>query len=340
MAQYGWRGPPSGYQEDHLDQPRARRQPDRSAQPLARAVSARRRGRPDRERAQREGVRAASSRSPRRSSTESTPQARARMTRLAPATPLPDRSLPGIRAAPTRRSTRSTRRAGDGRRRCTGPSRMGRGSSAGVVRAPRRTPRAGRRELPERDAVVLRDLPHPAVRGTAPGRAGPALRRTAAGRRGTLARWRSTPASTSATSTSRSPTSTGRSRSTTACSASSSQQRYGDQAAFVSAGGYHHHIGLNTWESRGRLAAAAQHAPASTTSPSATRTAGRSRDALRRLLERRHPARRRERPRRQRGDLPARSRRQRRRAVPGPAPRGVAALGRRRAAAWSPSRST
>jgi catechol 2,3-dioxygenase len=28
-------------------------------------------------------------------------------------------------------------------------------------------------------------------------------------------------------------------------------QRLGDQAAFVSAGGYHHHIGLNTWESRG-----------------------------------------------------------------------------------------
>jgi catechol 2,3-dioxygenase len=28
-------------------------------------------------------------------------------------------------------------------------------------------------------------------------------------------------------------------------------QRYGDQAAFISAGGYHHHIGLNTWESRG-----------------------------------------------------------------------------------------
>ena len=27
--------------------------------------------------------------------------------------------------------------------------------------------------------------------------------------------------------------------------------RYGDQAAFLSAGGYHHHIGLNTWESRG-----------------------------------------------------------------------------------------
>jgi catechol 2,3-dioxygenase len=29
------------------------------------------------------------------------------------------------------------------------------------------------------------------------------------------------------------------------------QQRYGDQAAFLSAGGYHHHIALNTWESRG-----------------------------------------------------------------------------------------
>ena len=28
-------------------------------------------------------------------------------------------------------------------------------------------------------------------------------------------------------------------------------QRYGKSAAFVSAGGYHHHIGLNTWESAG-----------------------------------------------------------------------------------------
>ncbi|MBI2498519.1 MAG: VOC family protein [Opitutae bacterium] len=28
-------------------------------------------------------------------------------------------------------------------------------------------------------------------------------------------------------------------------------QRYGPQAAFISAGGYHHHIGLNTWESLG-----------------------------------------------------------------------------------------
>ncbi|HEY1922682.1 MAG TPA: VOC family protein [Tepidisphaeraceae bacterium] len=29
------------------------------------------------------------------------------------------------------------------------------------------------------------------------------------------------------------------------------QQRMGNQAAFISAGGYHHHIGLNTWESEG-----------------------------------------------------------------------------------------
>ena len=28
-------------------------------------------------------------------------------------------------------------------------------------------------------------------------------------------------------------------------------QRHGDEVAFISAGGYHHHIGLNTWESAG-----------------------------------------------------------------------------------------
>src|SRR4051794_41610804 len=28
-------------------------------------------------------------------------------------------------------------------------------------------------------------------------------------------------------------------------------QRYGEDAAFLSAGGYHHHLGLNTWESKG-----------------------------------------------------------------------------------------
>jgi catechol 2,3-dioxygenase len=34
-------------------------------------------------------------------------------------------------------------------------------------------------------------------------------------------------------------------------------QRFGDSAAFVSAGGYHHHIGLNTWESKDGTAPAA-----------------------------------------------------------------------------------
>jgi catechol 2,3-dioxygenase len=34
-------------------------------------------------------------------------------------------------------------------------------------------------------------------------------------------------------------------------------QYYGAQAAFVSAGGYHHHIGLNTWESQGGSSPAA-----------------------------------------------------------------------------------
>ncbi len=28
-------------------------------------------------------------------------------------------------------------------------------------------------------------------------------------------------------------------------------QYYGDSAVFISAGGYHHHIALNTWESKG-----------------------------------------------------------------------------------------
>ena len=61
-------------------------------------------------------------------------------------------------------------------------------------------------------------------------------------------------------------------------------QRYGAQAAFVSAGGYHHHIGLNTWESRG-----GQPPPAGTTGlyhvavryPTRAALA----DALRRLIE-------------------------------------------------------
>ena len=36
-------------------------------------------------------------------------------------------------------------------------------------------------------------------------------------------------------------------------------QRYGAQAAFLSDGGYHHHIGLNTWESRGATPPPAGH---------------------------------------------------------------------------------
>jgi catechol 2,3-dioxygenase len=60
-------------------------------------------------------------------------------------------------------------------------------------------------------------------------------------------------------------------------------QRYGTRAAFLSAGGYHHHIGLNTWESAGGSS------PASGTTglyhlailyPTRTELA----DALRRLL--------------------------------------------------------
>jgi catechol 2,3-dioxygenase len=37
-------------------------------------------------------------------------------------------------------------------------------------------------------------------------------------------------------------------------------QKYGTQAAFISAGGYHHHIGLNTWYSKGAEPAPV-HAP-------------------------------------------------------------------------------
>jgi catechol 2,3-dioxygenase len=61
-------------------------------------------------------------------------------------------------------------------------------------------------------------------------------------------------------------------------------QRYGTQAAFVSAGGYHHHIGLNTWESRG-----GQPPPPGTTGLYHTAILYPTRralaDALRRVLE-------------------------------------------------------
>ena len=36
-------------------------------------------------------------------------------------------------------------------------------------------------------------------------------------------------------------------------------QRFGQHAAFLSAGGYHHHIGLNTWDSLGGAPAAPGH---------------------------------------------------------------------------------
>jgi catechol 2,3-dioxygenase len=61
-------------------------------------------------------------------------------------------------------------------------------------------------------------------------------------------------------------------------------QRFGDEAAFISAGGYHHHIGLNTWESRG-----SGPAPRNTTGlyHTAIRYPDRKAlaDALRRVLE-------------------------------------------------------
>ena len=80
--------------------------------------------------------------------------------------------------------------------------------------------------------------------------------------------------------------------------------RMGDQAAFISAGGYHHHIGLNTWESRG----GSPPPPGSTgLYHTAIRYPTRAAlaDALRRLLEAGIRARRRLGSRRQRGALPA-----------------------------------
>ncbi len=66
------------------------------------------------------------------------------------------------------------------------------------------------------------------------------------------------------------------------------QARFGDQAAFISAGGYHHHIGLNTWESRG-----GSPPPPGTTGlyHAAIRYPDRATlaDALRRLVEARWP---------------------------------------------------
>ena len=98
-------------------------------------------------------------------------------------------------------------------------------------------------------------------------------------------------------------------------------QRYGTQAAFISAGGYHHHIGLNTWESKG-----GSPPPRGTTGLYHTRhplsDAGRAGGCPAPADRGRHSARRRQRPRRQRGALSARSRPERRRALPGQAARG------------------
>ncbi len=62
-------------------------------------------------------------------------------------------------------------------------------------------------------------------------------------------------------------------------------QRIGPQAAFISAGGYHHHIGLNTWESRGGAPPAAGHDRPLSISRCSIRRAPQLADALRRLIE-------------------------------------------------------
>ena len=86
----------------------------------------------------------------------------------------------------------------------------------------------------------------------------------------------------------------------------------GDEAAFISAGGYHHHLGLNTWESRG-----GSPPPADTTGPLPRRDPLSRPRAARgtrlRLVEAKlaDPVDGAYRPRRLQGDLPARSGRQR-----------------------------
>ena len=101
-------------------------------------------------------------------------------------------------------------------------------------------------------------------------------------------------------------------------------QRMGSGAAFISAGGYHHHIGLNTWESKG-----GHPPPPGTTGLFHTAILYPTRpalaDALHRVIQAGIRARRRQRPRRQRSALFARSRRERRGALSRPAEGGVAA---------------
>ena len=102
---------------------------------------------------------------------------------------------------------------------------------------------------------------------------------------------------------------------------------YGTSAAFLSAGGYHHHIGLNVWDSRGGTPpppghTGLFHVAILTVSPGArscSAPAGRRPRAAHGRLG----------PRRQRGVVPQRPRRQRPRALRRP-PAGGMAPGRRR----------
>ena len=101
---------------------------------------------------------------------------------------------------------------------------------------------------------------------------------------------------------------------------------------FVSAGGYHHHLGFNTWKSGGRRRRSPTASPACTTSriryPDARRPGRRAAPPA----ERRLAAAPGHRPRHPRGDLHLRPRRQRPRAVLGPP---VRASGRSTATATS-----
>ena len=55
-------------------------------------------------------------------------------------------------------------------------------------------------------------------------------------------------------------------------------------AVFISAGGYHHHIALNTWENSRWRAAGSRHGRVCITLPSFTRRARDLADALRRVM--------------------------------------------------------
>ena len=104
--------------------------------------------------------------------------------------------------------------------------------------------------------------------------------------------------------------------------------RIGDQAAFFSAGGYHHHFGINTWESRGGSPPPPGHNRALSHRDPLSEPRGARRRAP--PADRRpHPPRRGERPRGQRGALSPRPRRQRPRALSRPPAGGVAEEARR-----------